>query len=71
MHTYSLLSLLDEHMDGNPSQDIQDERALQTCFNQDDPFWQRYKSNNAFASLVDLERQNAEFMDVQDEFKRL
>ena len=56
-HTYSVLSLVEEMMAGRPGCLISEQQKdhLQTCFNEDDPYWQKYKSNNAGAALVDLE----------------
>ena len=34
MHNYSLLSLIDDYMDGNPKQLITEEKVAATCFNE-------------------------------------
>ena len=62
MHSYSLLSQIDEFMEGNAKKLITDKKIAATCFNEDDPYWQLYKSSNASASQIDLEEQISEFL---------
>lgn len=38
-HTYSVMSLIEELMEGQPGALIQDPKDTQTCFNFDDPYW--------------------------------
>ena len=47
MHSYKLMALIEDLMEGNPSSLIEDEKVAQSCFNEEDPYWQLYKSSNA------------------------
>ena len=71
MHSYSLLSQIDEFMEGNAKKLITDKKIAATCFNEDDPYWQLYKSSNAGASQIDLEEQISEFLENQADYKKL
>ena len=55
MHDYSVMSLVEDFMAGKPASIVQDEKAAASCFNDDDPFWQLYKSGNASAAKLDIE----------------
>ena len=61
MHSYSLLSQIDDLMAGNPHALITDEAIAATCFNEDDPYWQLFKCSNSGSAQVDLEEQIDEF----------
>ena len=65
------MSLIDDLMEGNPSMLITDDKIAASCFNEDDPYWQLYKSSNAGSALVDLKEQIEEFQEEQADFKRL
>lgn len=71
MHSYSLMALIEDLMDSNPGLLIDDEKVASTCFNEDDPYWQLFKTSNAGAAQTDLEEQIEEYQDIQAEFKRL
>lgn len=50
-------------MGGNAHALIEDPKVAETCFNEDDPYWQLYKSSNSGAAQVDLEEQIDEFQE--------
>lgn len=39
MHSYSVMSLVEELLNGNPGSLVEDDKAKQSCFNEDDPYW--------------------------------
>ena len=55
MHSYATLSQIDQFMNGNPRLISQPEDIAATCFNEDDPYWQLYKTANSGAAREDLE----------------
>ena len=55
MHSYATLSQIDQFMNGNPRMISQPEDIAATCFNEDDPYWQLYKTANSGAAREDLE----------------
>ena len=55
MHSYWVMSLVEEVLEGSPSELIADEKVRKTCFNEEDPYWQLFKSNNVGAAQLDLE----------------
>ena len=71
MHDYSVMSLVNDLLDGNPFQEIKDEKAAASCFNEEDPYWQLYKCGNASAAQIDLEEQVGEYQENQAEYLRL
>ena len=56
MHEYSYWNFVQEFMGGDASALVKGKDKNAFCFNQDDPYWQMYKTVNIDFATVDLEQ---------------
>ena len=62
MHEYSYWNFIQEFLGGDATAPMKDKEQAAYCFNQEDPYWQLYKTANIDFTALDLKQKVNEYL---------